>query len=302
MRRRWGARLRKPVIDPSVQTQQFLKSCVCMQRQLESETFRAWILRMGEELRVHRKQWEWAYIAQALHERGLLQPGSRGLAFATGREPLPSLFASYGCEIVASDWSEEAALEAGWVTTNQHASDLEVLNERGLCPPDTFRQRVSFRVVDMNDISGDLRDFDFLRSACSLEHLGSIAHGEQFIYNAMNCLKPGGLAVHTTEFNLSSNSFTADHTASVLFRRRDLERIARNLLAAGHRIELDFTEGEEPNDLIVDPPPFTGSSHLKLLLGRYVSTSIGLIIQKVLAEPRLSVQKQISSPAFSREG
>jgi hypothetical protein len=234
---------------------------------------------------MHRKQWEFAFIAQALHERGLLRAGSRGLGFAVGREPLPSLFASYGCEIVASDWEEQSARAAGWVETNQHASDRETLNERGLCPPDSFRALVNFRVVDMNHIPGDLRGFDFVWSSCSLEHLGSIAHGEQFIYNAMKCLKPGGIAVHTTEYNVSSNRFTIHRGDSVLFRRRDIERVARTLSASGHHLELDFTDGDLPLDRVVDVPPYRTEPHLKLLISRYVSTSLGLIIRKSPATP-----------------
>lgn len=169
---------------------------------------------------------------------------------------------------------------AGWVETNQHASDREALNERGLCPSDRFQTLVQFRVVDMNHIPGDLRNFDFVWSSCSLEHLGSIEHGEQFIYNAMKCLKPGGIAVHTTEYSVSSNRFTIRRGDSVLFRRRDIERVARTLSAGGHHLELDFTDGDLPLDRVVGVPPYRNEPHLKLLISRYVSTSLGLIIRK----------------------
>lgn len=278
----------------------FLTSCLCSQEQLESETFRSWIERMGDKPTMHRKQWEFGYIAQALYERGLLELGSRGLGFAVGREPLPSLFARFGCEIVASDWSEEAARAAGWVDSNQHASNLEVLNERGLCPRDLFLKRVTFRTVDMNQIPGDLRDFDFVWSSCSLEHLGSIRQGEQFIYNAMKCLRPGGVAVHTTEFNVSSNRFTLDHSRDVVFRQRDIERIAVNLAAEGHDIQLNFAEGEGPHDHVVDVPPYRGDSHLKLLISHYVCTSIGLIIQRDGGEAQLHPESRTRSEELDR--
>lgn len=257
-----------------------LSSCPCTQAQLESERFRAWAARMREQPAMHRKQWEFCYIAQALEERGLLRPGTRGLGFAVGREPLPSLFASYGVEILASDLSEDADQATGWMQTGQHAGNLDILNERGICPPDLFQRRVTFRAVDMNQVPDDLGGFDFLWSSCSLEHLGSIDNGERFIYRAMECLKPGGIAVHTTEYNVSSNTFTLDHHDSVLFRRRDIERIARSLTAAGHHVELDFSEGDLPFDSIVDTPPYTLDPHLKLLISHYVSTSFGLIIQR----------------------
>lgn len=47
-----------------------LRSCLCSQAQLQSARFSVWAERMGEEPRMHRKQWEFCYIAQALHERG----------------------------------------------------------------------------------------------------------------------------------------------------------------------------------------------------------------------------------------
>src|SRR5262249_4886417 len=109
-----------------------LKSCICTQAQLESATFRQWCQRLGEPFKLHRKLWEFAYIAQALFERGTLQPGRRGLGFAVGLEPLSALFASYGCEIVATDLHLEKAKQLGWVAWGQHAAGLDVLNDRGL--------------------------------------------------------------------------------------------------------------------------------------------------------------------------
>ena len=260
-----------------------LTSCLCTQAQHDSPTFRAWAARMGEPHEMHRKQWEFCLIAQALHERGLLRPGARGLGFAVGQEPLPALFAGHGCAIVASDLAEDAAREAGWVDTRQHATSFEALNARGLCPADRFRELTRFRVVDMNAISPDLRDFDFLWSACALEHLGSIEHGERFIHRAMACLKPGGVAVHTTEFNLSFEHYTPKRGPTVVFRRRDIERIAATLRADGHEIELDLREGDLPFDRFVDVPPYKHPFLKLLLFSRLhgcVSTSIGLIIRK----------------------
>jgi len=58
-----------------------LKSVSCTQAQLESKPFLMWRERFGlRALRYHRKDWEFQFIAQALHERQMLQPGKRGLA------------------------------------------------------------------------------------------------------------------------------------------------------------------------------------------------------------------------------
>jgi hypothetical protein len=136
----------------------------------------------------------------------------------------------------------------------------------------------------MTRIPNDLRGFDFSWSACAFEHLGSIARGERFIFEMLRCLRPGGIAVHTTEFNVSSNQDTRDHDDEfVLFRRRDIERMARRLRSRGHRIELDFTLGTEEKESYVDPEPFTNPNrtvHMRLKIEPYVVTSIGLVIEK----------------------
>jgi tetratricopeptide (TPR) repeat protein len=233
----------------------------------------------------HRKSWEYCFIAQALKERGMLSPGKKGLGFGVGREQLVALYALRGCSIIATDLGKEEAFKLGWVETNQHSNAVEELFLPGFCDLDQFLQRVEFRNVDMNTIPEDLcqEQFDFTWSACSFEHVGSIARGKQFILNQMKCLRPGGVAVHTTEFNLSSNEFTVDNEPTVLYRRRDIEDIARALQAEGHCVELDFNPGDGALDSYIDIPPYSShprSHHLKLLIGRFICTSIGLIIQK----------------------
>lgn len=258
-----------------------LKSVACTQAQLESPTFRAWVAALGEPFKLHRKLWEFCYIAQALDERGMLAPGKRGLGFGVGREPLAAYFASRGCEVVATDLEAERAVEGGWVETNQHASGLAHLNERGLCDPVAFAERVAFRNVDMNHIPADLRGFDFTWSSCSFEHVGSIELGKRFLVNQMDCLRPGGVAVHTTEYNLSSDEETIDdNPALVLFRRRDLIDMADRLRALGHAIELDLSLGDGPADNYVDLPPYGNDPHLRLLWDRFATTSVGLIAEK----------------------
>ncbi len=229
----------------------------------------------------HRKLWEFCYIYRALSERGLLIPGSRGLGFGVGREPLVSLFASRGCEITATDLDLESAQNAGWAGSDQHADGIPCMNEYGLCDPAAFDRLVTLENVDMNRIPDQhAHQFDFTWSSCCFEHCGSIELGKRFLINQMQCLRPGGIAVHTTEYNLSSNDETIEQGLIVLFRKRDIEDIAQTLRALGHGIDIDLDSGVELKNACVDLPPYTFNPHLRLQLLKWASTSLGLIIKK----------------------
>jgi hypothetical protein len=263
-------------------------SSLCTEGMLHSPAFLAWADRIrpawdhdrsGVPVYVHRKLWEWLFIIQALAERDMLRPGRRGIGFGVGHDPLVALFASLGCEIVASDLDIETASRLGWVESDQHSASLSDLNPHGLCDPETFAARVVFRAIDMNAIPSALGGFDFSWSACALEHLGTLERGEAFVSNQMGCLKPGGVAVHTTEFNVSSNWTTLESGPTALFRQRDVESLARRLRREGHRITIDLDPGDSLADRHVDVPPYT-TTHLKVTIGEFVATSLGLIVEK----------------------
>ena len=270
-----------------------LRSCLCTRAQLESPAFRYWATSIHENWRLHRKLWEHCFILQSLFERDMLRGGRKGLGFAVGEEALPSLMASLGCEVVATDLDVSDSRADVWAQTAQLAAGLATLNNKNLCDESIFRERVSFRPVDMNRIPHDLRGFDFTWSTCSFEHCGSIGLGKRFLREQMRCLKPGGIAIHTTEFNLSSNEETVDNATTVLFRRQDIEAVIRDLQAEGHEVEkLQLDVGCYPEDEQVDIPPYSDNIHLKLeLYHRYVSTSVALIVKKCTELP-LSLDAQ----------
>lgn len=255
-------------------------SQACTYNQMLDPLYAQWCHAIYENPSTHRKQWEFCYILQALETAGMLQPGRRGLGFGVGDEPLTAAFAARGIGVTATDLDTERAAEQGWVDTDQHARSKEVLNGRGLCPPEDFNRLVDFRFMDMNRIDSDLRGFDFCWSACALEHLGSIDHGLRFIEASLECLKPGGVAVHTTEFNCQSDDKTLDNASTVLFRKRDLIALARRLRRQGHDIVLNFDLGDQPLDLHIDVPPYAQENHLKLQIAQWVTTSYGVIVRK----------------------
>ena len=256
-------------------------SSLCTFDQLDSLRFRHWSAAIQEPWRAHRKLWELAYICQTLEERGMLQPGRRGLGFAVGAEKLPALFAARGCKITATDLPAEDERNQAWAETGQWVGNLASLSHPEICPEQAFRDNVSYRPVDMNAIPDDLTGFDFTWSTCSFEHCGSIELGLRFLEEQMRCLAPGGIAVHTTEFNLSSNDATMMDGNCVIFRLKDIEWVIGALRDAGHDVEpLDLTTGKRELDRYVDAAPYSQDRHLRLDLWGYASTSIGLIIRK----------------------
>lgn len=257
------------------------RSELCKAMDFKAHWFKRWCDELDERPNFHRKQWEFVYIMEALWERNCIQEDKQGLVFAVGTEPLPAMFAKYAVNILATDILPEKGIEKGWDNGNQLCFGLDDLNTRNICPDELFKKKVRYQPVDMNEIPDDLVDFDFNWSSCSFEHLGTLEKGFSFLKNQLKTLKPGGWAVHTTEYNISSNDETQENNDTVIYRQRDIERIVNELRNEGHFVEeLDFSIGGLPEDFIVDTEPHQQKVHLKLQVDKFVVTSIGLIIQK----------------------
>ncbi|MGL5061719.1 MAG: glycosyltransferase [Microcoleus sp.] len=275
----------RSIVNQHQPTFKRISNRLCVSRDFQTDYYQHWIDKLQAPTTIHRKYWEWVVMSQALHERGFLQTGKTGLGFAVGNEPLPSAFASLGCEIVATDqnYNIPEAWE-NWGTTDQLCRGKQALNEKGICPPETFDKLVSCRDVDMNDIPEDLKQgqFDFIWSSCALEHIGSIERGLKFVKESLKCLKPGGIAVHTTEFNCSSNTKTINAHNLVFFRQQDIDRLISELTAEGYRVEMpDYWHGDKELDrkpLIDFSNPWV--PHLKIKMSGYVATSLLLIVEK----------------------
>ncbi len=84
---------------------------LCKAKDWQTDWFKRWVKELNEPARYHRKQWEFIYIMQALWERGCIAEGKKGLVFAVGTEPGPSVFANYGCSILATDIFPEKGME-----------------------------------------------------------------------------------------------------------------------------------------------------------------------------------------------
>lgn len=258
--------------DPTV-------SRLCVQRDFNTEEFASWCRAFGEKPRYHRKLWEWVFIAEALGRSGLLQAGKRGVGFAVGKEPLPAAFASLGCELVASDLDVEDPLAKDWVATGQHARGLDSLLDERICDPELLKRNVTWRSIDMRAIPADLTGFDFCWSSCAMEHLGSLDAGMKFLERSLQCLRPGGMAVHTTEYSIFGAEPHPDGP-TVLYRPVDIEAALNRLEERGHRIApLDRYVGEGVLDWFgFVTPALVQEPMLRLFDEEHFFTSAGIIV------------------------
>ena len=293
-----------------------LSSRLCTSNDIYSSWHRALAAVLRSDNYKLRKIWEWTFTLKALHSVGLLNQSSHGLGFGCGTEPLASCLANYTQRLLVTDAPPEIIDGKGWSDTNQHASSLERSKYDWLAPRTRMDAVMEFDFVDMNSVPSTLHNsFDFVWSSCALEHLGSKENGLKFIADSALCLKPGGVAVHTTEFDLSGKC-PIDHWDTVLFSQQDLavalplKLRQLSLPDADAHFELvspDFRRGSSFIDGYVDIPPYSyhwnpnntfrgdgngnvspmGASsvypypQLNLSVDGYPSTSVALVVRRL---------------------
>lgn len=234
----------------------------------------------------NRKIWEWAFILQAIEDTGLLGAGRTAVGFGVGNEPMPAVLASHGIEVLATDQGWESGSE--WATNNElMGKDLSGLSRPHLLDDARLAELVRIREVDMNAVPDDIGRFDIVWSSCVIEHLGSPARGMDFVLESVDLLRPGGIAIHTTELELTPKPETQDYGHCAVYRISDLEDLARRIPDVGGEASFNFavsmdrfedrwvslTHTEHGRDLVDGP-------HLKLALGDSVATSFGILIRK----------------------
>ena len=268
----------------------------CTQADVESTWFAYWCRQLNATPMYHRKLWEYAFLLQVMYDRDLLRAGARGIGFGCGQEPIASYLASKGNQVLVSDLAPDRVAGKGWQETRQHATAKDSAFYADIVDRDMFDLNVSHQFIDMNRIPDLDPVYDFCWSICSMEHLGSIEKGLAFVEASLSVLKPGGVAIHTTEFNYLSEEETIDNWSTVLFRKKDILRLAERLAGAGHLlVGPEFHVGDQLLDRYIDVPPFAlgegglesgqwGSSnqsaHLKLAVDGFASTCYGLVVVK----------------------
>lgn len=250
-----------------------------------------------------RKAWEWTFTIQSLWNLGILnqERAASGIGFGCGTEPLISLLANFNVELLATDLSSESELAKTWRETGQNTGNLGHLFHSRLVSGEDFTRRVRYQDMDMTAIPfGETEGrFDFAWSSCALEHLGSKRKGLDFIINSCRCLKPGGIAIHTTEYDHTGTS-QIDNWPTVLYTRADILDLQSELDASGvELLKPEFKQSGYFIDGYVDIPPYPCGEHfdasffqadgspdpsdipqINLSIDGYKATSYGMILRR----------------------
>lgn len=172
----------------------------CTPTQLRDRAFRDWQKQLDPATRDTAATWEGAYVMQALERYGLLQPGARGLAFGARSSAVAALLSSNGLTCDTVDLSE--------------AHD-DVLPETSIHPA---------------ALPGNFFAYDLILSIRATDTLSSERSAQAFLEKAMECLRPGGLAVHVVAHRL------IEHEAPpVSFDRNGLEKSVLAMISRGHQ-------------------------------------------------------------------
>ena len=172
----------------------------CTAAQLREPAFRDRCKALGAMLGDRIEQWRTAYAMQVLDRYGLLQAGARGLILGQVDPVLERVLAAAGV-----------------------ISHCVTLGDSGPDP--------SAPAMDPAALPGDLFAFDFLLSVAATDVLGGDRQALDLIERSMECLRPGGLAVHV----VGHHPHPAQSPA-VVFDRNGLERIAVALISRGHQM------------------------------------------------------------------
>jgi SAM-dependent methyltransferase len=143
--------------------------------------------------RLHRKNWEYAFLALFFEDLGLLGEDTRILSVGAGHETVLFWLANRVATVVATDIYGEgifSGLEA----------DRTMLNDPASFSPYAYREsHLDVRHMDAKQLEFEDGSFDAVFSLSSIEHFGSWADIRRSAEEIGRVLRPGGAAFIVTE-------------------------------------------------------------------------------------------------------
>lgn len=216
----------------------------------------------------HRKVWEFNQTLYGLRTLRRLPPQAVALGIGCGHEELMYFLANRLARVVATDIYEDGFLGG--------ESNADVLEDPAKYAPFNYRED-HLEVRRMNGLALDARDgtFDFVFCLSSIEHFGRIADKLRALREMYRVLKPGGVAVVTTEVVLNRLGRGTQY-----FQRRTLLALVRD---AGFVLERepDFRiEAEYASLPLALPMDTFVTPHVVLRNFNTIYTSVSLFMMK----------------------
>lgn len=144
----------------------------------------------------HRKVWEFNQALYGLRRLRRLAPAATALGIGCGHEELMYFLANRIARVIATD-----LYEGTWIGGE---SDADVLANPAKYAPFKYREdHLHVRRMDGLALDAEAGTFDFVFCLSSIEHFGRLQDKLRALQEMFRVLKPGGVAVLTTEVVLN---------------------------------------------------------------------------------------------------
>jgi SAM-dependent methyltransferase len=249
---------------------------ICDRRDWAHPAWREALTDLGysaDPTRLHRKEWEFAQGVYGLRKLRCLGPDAAALGLGAGAEPIIFFLAGRLRRVVATD------LYAG--DFSRQEADPRILRDPEPFAPFSYhRDRLEVRRMDATAIDYAPESFDLVFSFSSFEHFGSRRAQRACLGEIRRVLRPGGVAVLTTEVILNAWGRHGDY-----FRLTEL--LDDMIPAAGLRLaggDFHFvTSRATLEGLIRLPHEIERRPHLVLRRWRTYFTSAAFFLEKPVA-------------------
>lgn len=260
---------------------------ICDARDWADPQWRAVAAELGFDLdpgRLRRKDWEFAQAVYGLRRLGCLAPEAEALGIGSGHEPILFFLARRLARVVATD------IYAG--DFGAHEADARMLTQPDLFAPHAYpAERLEVRRMDARSIDYASESFDVVFSFSSIEHFGSRPAQRRCLAEIGRVLRPGGIAIVTTEIILNRWGWHGEYFRPATLLGRLLPESGLHLAGGG----FDFSTGEETLAAVVRiPEERERLPHLVLKRWNTLFTSCALFLEKPVTDckPREGLAKR----------
>jgi hypothetical protein len=290
--KRWSSILLTDLVSVDKFQQTFLRipeklgnweNGVISEKYFREDNFFLWMSLLKETPKLHTKQFQNFAILEAA--ASVVKSGKSNLdaiGFGVGIEQIPAALGRIGFKVLATDYLDGEIAE-DWRNTDQLLNKVDDLNSRLILTADEFANKVKFENMDMNVIPTEFNgNFDFVWSSCALGHIGGYKNGLDFIINSANLLKPGGIALHTTELDVSNFPTNVTFPTLSLYRMKDLQTVISQLRENGYKVSnLDLPpKWNGKSERFVDREPWGNQPHIRISVFDREVLSVAIRIEK----------------------